>query len=70
MLAAPSQEQIDALADAMWQLLDDMGIDGKCVSGAAKAQARVASEPFCNDPADVNGLMSIETAREILGDIQ
>jgi hypothetical protein len=34
------------LADAMWQLLDDMGTEGKTVCLAAKAGARVAYEPF------------------------
>lgn len=44
-----TEEQVKALADAMWQLLDDMGIDGQGVCLAAKAQARVAFEPF-QDP--------------------
>ena len=39
-------EDVIALVDAMWQLLDDMGRDGLCVCPAAKAQARIAFEPF------------------------
>ncbi len=39
------------LADAMWQLLDDMGADGLSVCPAAKAAARLAYEPFAD--ADV-----------------
>lgn len=42
----PTQEQVQALADAMWQLLDDMGESGQSVCGHAKAMARVAYEPF------------------------
>ena len=38
---------IDRLVAAMDQLLDDMGSgDGCCVCLAAKAQARIAFEPF------------------------
>ncbi len=36
----PTPEQVDALAWAMWQLLDDMGEEGTCVCLAAKALAR------------------------------
>lgn len=39
-------EDIDRLVAAMDQLLDDMGHDGLCVCLAAKAQARIAFEPF------------------------
>lgn len=37
---------VQALVDAMWQLLDDMGEDGHSVSPAAKEQALKAFEPF------------------------
>lgn len=37
---------MDALIEAMDQLLDDMGKDGLCVCLQAKAQARIAFEPF------------------------
>lgn len=58
--AAPSevevlqQNYIRELADAMWQLLDDMGKDGQTVCLYAKAQARVAFEPFrdADSPVD------------------
>lgn len=39
-------EQVEALSDAMWQLLDDMGVSGQSVCESAKALARVAYEPF------------------------
>jgi len=45
-------EQIKALAEAMWQLLDDMGADSQNVSLAAKAQARIAYEPFIEEHFD------------------
>lgn len=45
-MQTPTQEQVQALADAMWQLLDDMGEKGQSVCGHAKAMARVAYEPF------------------------
>ncbi|GJD74522.1 hypothetical protein MKK50_15795 [Methylobacterium sp. J-043] len=40
------RSEIDALADAMWQCLDDMGAQGQGVCLASKAKARVAYEPF------------------------
>jgi len=40
------RSEIDALSDAMWQLLDDMGAHGQGVCLAAKAKARVAYEPL------------------------
>lgn len=41
-----TKAEVDALADALWYMLDDMGSHGNCVSNAAKAQARVALEPW------------------------
>ncbi len=38
--------EVQALADAMWQLLDDMGAEGTSVCAVAKASARIAYEPF------------------------
>ncbi len=46
------------LADAMWQLLDDMGADGLSVCPAAKAAARLAYEPF----ADVDAPLAYTVA--------
>jgi hypothetical protein len=42
----PTPEQAQRLSDAMWQLLDDMGEIGLCMCGHAKAQVRIAYEPF------------------------
>lgn len=39
-------QQVEALVDAMWQILDDMGERGHGVCEFAKAKARVAFEPF------------------------
>lgn len=62
-----TEQQIAELADAMWQLLDDMGKDGLSVCLAAKAQARIAYEPFITDieREAYAGLMDLETALEI-----
>ena len=62
-----TQEQIEALAAAMDQLLDDMGKTGQSVCLAAKAQARVAFEPFRDkDDQDDDWLMPLDVAEEIL----
>jgi hypothetical protein len=42
----PTAEQVYALAEAMEQLLDDMGPDRQSVCLAAKAKAHIAYEPF------------------------
>lgn len=64
MTATP--EQVQALADAMWQLLDDMGTGGQCVCLAAKAEARIAFEPFVKEPDEIHGMMPIADAERIL----
>ena len=68
MTIVTDSEAVAALADAMWQLLDDMG-DGTSVCLAAKAEARVAYEPF-RDPFDsLPGWMPLEEARRFLADL-
>lgn len=42
----PTEAEVTALADAMWQLLDDMGEKGQTVCLAAKVRARLAFEPW------------------------
>lgn len=61
-------EQIDALVEAMWQLLDDMGPDGQCVCLQAKAMARVAFEPFRD--LDAPSPMPLDEARRVLSVIE
>ena len=45
----PTPEQIAALVDAVWQILDDMGGRGTACCQAAKADLRIAYEPFTGD---------------------
>ena len=60
-----AQYQVIALADAMDQLLDDMGKDGTSVCLYAKAKARIAFEPFI-DPESVEFYMSLDEAKRIV----
>ena len=65
--AARLNKQTKSLADAMWQVLDDMGKDGSCVCLATKAQARIAYEPF-SDPRCERDFMPLAEARRILAE--
>ena len=69
-MSAPTEEQITALADAMWQLLDDMVRSGQDVCLASKAQARIAYEPFLDkdDPADLDW-MTLAEAEAIMDEL-
>lgn len=60
-----TQEQVDKLAEAMCQLLDDMGKNGLSVCVLAKAHARIAYEPFC-DPEDIEFIMPLQAAKNIV----
>ncbi len=60
-----ADKDVQGLVDAMAQLLDDMGKDGKCVCLYAKAQARIAFEPFL-DPYEHTDEFTLETAKEIV----
>ena len=66
----PTEEEINDLAEAMWQLLDDMGRNGKSVCLAAKAQARIAYEPFADwtdwNQDMIDTWMSLEDAKAIV----
>lgn len=65
----PTEQEVNDLAEAMWQLLDDMGRNGKSVCLAAKAQARIAYDPFADwtdwDQDMIDTWMSLEDARAI-----
>ena len=62
-----TKDHVFALADAMGQLLDDMGTGGKCVCSLAKAKARVAYEPFRLLMEDDGvGIMSMHEAEQII----
>ena len=61
------QPDIKRLAYAMWQLLDDLGKDGESVCLAAKAEARVAYEPFRDkSEPEYDDWMSLADAEAIL----
>lgn len=61
----PTEAEVTALADAMWQLLDDMGADGQSVCKAAKVRARIAYEPFVDEPDAMQDFMPIEEAKRL-----
>lgn len=46
VLPAGRAAAVEALSDAMWRLLHDMGAEGTSVCHSAKASARIAYEPF------------------------
>lgn len=62
-----TEQQIIALVEAMDQLLDDMGQTGQSVCLAAKAQARIAFEPFINPEAE-HIYISLEAAKIIIAE--
>lgn len=64
-MPSPSDKEVQALIDAMDQLLDDMGIGGQSVCLAAKAQARIAFEPFLDSDCTPY-IMPLEVARQII----
>jgi hypothetical protein len=59
----PTEKEITALIDAMDQLLDDMGEHGQSVCLAAKAQARIAFEPFFDPEIHIMDMPLIEAQR-------
>lgn len=65
----PTQKEIDALVAAMDQLLDDMGKDSCCVCPAAKAQARVAFEPFITEDHASEYYMPLIEAQLVLSEM-
>lgn len=65
----PSWEQVERLAMAIWQLLDDMQTDGQCACRLAIAEARIAYEPFMTDEEGANDdLMPLEVAQRIVAE--
>lgn len=63
------RELAEALADAMNQVLDDMGKTGQSVCLYTKAKARIAWEPFRDHTAD-EYIMTLEDAQEIIKEHQ
>lgn len=63
----PTEKEIHDLKDAMWQLLDDMFDGGQSVCLAAKAQARIAFEPFRDgDSPECPGWITLDEAKAII----
>jgi hypothetical protein len=60
-----TEQQVEALRAAMWQLFDDFEEKGTAVCFASKAEARVALEPFIDEdnPAPI---YTLEAARKVL----
>jgi hypothetical protein len=48
-----TEDELDALLAAVWQAFDDMGKDGLSICGAAKAELRIAAEPFIVPDVDL-----------------
>ena len=64
-----TEEQILRLAEVVSQCLDDMGVSGRSVCGLAKAELRVAYEPFIDDvERSFSDWMSYEAANKIVED--
>ncbi len=70
--AVVSIAQVQTLADAMWQVLDDMGADSRSVCPATKARARVAYQPFrfTDDNGDDGLDMPLSEAEAILAEVE
>lgn len=61
----PTERQVADLADAVWQMLNDMHPSGQSVCLFAKAKARVAYEPFRDEPEEESGIMPLAEAEGI-----
>ena len=66
------EADVRALADAVWQCLDDMGQHGRSVCGYAKAQLRAAYEPFFEDKDDrvYGDWMTLAEAQAIMAEVE
>lgn len=62
-------EDVEALVDAVWQVLDDMRVHVCECSGGAKMQLRVAYEPFASEDLPTDTFVPLEKAREILAQL-
>ncbi len=62
--SGPTQEEVDALADAMCMVLNDMGDDGLSVCALVKAKARLAFVPF--ELEDSGDLMELDKAHAVI----
>lgn len=62
----PTERQVSDLAEAVWQMLNDMHPGGQSVCLFAKAKARVAYEPFRDEPEAEIGIMTLADAEDLL----
>jgi hypothetical protein len=66
-----TEAEVERLADAMWQLLDDMGEKRYSVCGMAKAEARVAFEPFRDkSEPEYDDWMSYDAAKRLIEEVE
>jgi ElaB/YqjD/DUF883 family membrane-anchored ribosome-binding protein len=66
-----TEAEVERLADAMWQLLDDMGKYSQSACMAAKAEARAAYEPFRDrSEPEYDDWMSLADAQAIIDEIE
>lgn len=61
-----TEHEVAELAEAMGQLLCDMAETGVSVCGFAKAKARIAFEPFRDEPESELGIMPLDEAVRIM----
>jgi hypothetical protein len=66
-----TEEEVQELADAMWQLLDDMGKGSQSVCLLAKIDARIAYEPFRDkSEPEYEDWLSYDDAKRQLADYE
>ena len=68
-MTEPTPAQFQALVDAVWYALDDMGKDGHSVCEGTKALLRYHFEPFNGGPTDEQPDYSLATAEAVLREV-
>lgn len=61
------EQEIEYLANTMWQLLDDMK-SGQSVCLVSKAEARIAYEPFRGEDDPMADIMTLEEAKAVMAE--
>jgi len=68
-LLSTDNGSLEELIDAVDQVLDDMGKDGKSCCGYAKAKLRIAYEPFREDRELIDEyIMPLDVAKKLVYD--
>lgn len=57
-----SEDELDDLLEAVWQVLDDFGEEGRNCCGAAKYDLRIALQPFLAGNPDLDCVYTLEAA--------